>query len=705
MFGNRGAVEKNRNIATLCRMCDHGCGIEVAVSDNRPTSLKGSKKHPYNRGWLCAKGRAALDLYFSPERLTDPLIRSNGELISTDWSHALDIASKKLLAIREQYGPQSLAIYNGEGTGHQEIKYYMKRFANVYGTPNLMSVGSLCNASRTMGEVLTFGGLTKPDIFNARCLIIWGGNPLISHEPFIPGEISRFKKRGGKLIVVDPRKTETASRADMHLPIQPGTDDILILNILHVICREQRWDKAFTGRWVKGFSRFLGLVTEDRFSPEMGAASTGISPAEVRRTVQAYVEAKPAGILTGNGLEHHANGVNTIRLLAILKAISGNLDVRGGDLFTPKPKIEDITTPLPEPSIPPIGAKRFPLFCQSRKEGHALCLPGAILEEKPYSIKAMIISGGNPSLEWPDSRKTKEALRKLEFLLVIDVVRSPDSHYADVVLPACTFLERDEHRVNAYLNLTYITLRRQVTEPIHGLPDQMIWVKLARRMGWSNYFPWQSCAEGIDSLLSPLGITCGDIASMGGAYRYGGRSFKKYEKDGFNTPSGKVEIYPVPLKDMGVDPSPICEGPARFHQPKGKFPLILTTGSNLLSYTHWQYRYIPRLRKMHPEPTVDIHPETALQYGILQDSIVEVVTLHGRIILKANLTQKIRPDTVHIPQGWDEGNVNELTGAEDADPISGFPNLKSIGCRIRLALEYLKADRPDLRTINHKEGK
>jgi len=676
-------MEKDRNIATLCRMCDHGCGIEVTVTDNRPTSLKGSKKHPYNRGWLCAKGRAALDLYFSPKRLTDPLIRSNGELISTDWSQALDIASKKLFAIRDQYGPQSLAIYNGEGTGHQEIKYYMKRFANVYGTPNLMSVGSLCNASRTMAEVLTFGGLTKPDISNARCLIIWGGNPFISHEPFVPGEISRFKKRGGKLIVVDPRRTETATKADIHLPVKPGTDDTLILNILHVICREERWDKAFARKWVKGFSQFFEMVTEDKFSPEMGAASTGISPYEVRRTTRAYMGTKPAGIFTGNGLEHHAHGVNIIRLLAILKALSGNLDVPGGDLFTQKPKIKDMTTPLPEPSLPPIGAERFPLFCQSRKEGHALCLPSAILEEKPYPIKAMIISGGNPSLEWPNSRKTREALRRLEFLMVIDVVRSPDSHYADVVLPACTFLERDEHRINAYLNLPYITLRRKVTEPIHGLPDQMIWVKLARHMGWSEYFPWQSCAEGIDHLLGPLGITYRDLASMDGVYRYVDRSYKKYEEEGFSTPSGKVEIYPERLRDVGVDPSPIGEETHRPHGPRDEFPLILTTGSNRLSYTHWQYRYIPRLRKMDPEPAVDIHPETALQYGILQDSIVEVITPHGSISLRANFTPKIRPDTVHIPQGWDEANANELTGAEDADPISGFPNLKSLRCRIQ----------------------
>jgi anaerobic selenocysteine-containing dehydrogenase len=681
--GCREIVEKTRTVSTLCRMCDHGCGIEVTVTGGRPTALKGSKQHPFNKGWLCAKGRAALDFYFSSERLTAPLIRSKGRLISADWDQALDMASEKLSAIRDRYGPQSLAIYNGEGTGHQEIKFYIKRFANVYGTPNLMSVGSLCNASRTMGETLTFGGLTKPDISNARYLIIWGGNPLISHEPFVPEELNRFKKRGGELIVIDPRKTETAVKADIRLAVKPGSDDTLILNMLHVICREERWDKMFVRKWVKGFNRFFRMVTEDRFSPETGEASTGISPKEVRGIARTYAEIRPAGIFTGNGLEHHAHGMNTTRLLAVLKAISGHLDVPGGDLFTQKPKIEDITHPLPEPSLPPIGAERFPLFCRSRKEGHALCLPRAILEEKPYPIKGMIISGGNPSLEWPDSRNTREALGKLEFLMVIDVVRSPDSHYADVVLPACSFLERDEHRVNVYLNLPYITLRRKVSEPTWGLPDQMIWMKLATQMGLAKFFPWQSSAEGIDHLLSPLGISYRDLVSSDGIYRYGEKSFRKYEKGGFNTPSGKVEIYPEPLRAMGIDPSPIPEKPVGPLQSANEFPLILTTGSNLLSYTHWQYRFIPRLRKMYPEPAVDIHPATALRYGILQDSIVEVVTRNGRITLKANLTPRIRSDTVHIPQGWEQANVNELTGTDDVDPISGFPNLKSLRCRVR----------------------
>ncbi len=676
-------LKESQTVTTLCRMCDHGCGMDVTVRAGRPDAIKGAKAHPFNKGWLCAKGRAALDLFYSPNRLSTPLIRKEGKLVPSDWEEAFAFIAEKLLWLKDEYGPKTLAIYHGEGVGHQEIKYYMKRFANVYRTPNFCGVGSLCNASRTIAEILTFGGLTKPDVPNTRFLMVWGGNPLISNEPFLPGEIRRLKKRGGKLVVIDPRKTETASKADIHLPVRPGCDETLILNMLHVIFREELWDKAFTTEWINGFHTLFETVSADCFSPEEGQAVTATSSDLVRQVARQYARTTPAGIFTGNGLEHHSCGVQTMRLLAILKAITGNLDVPGGDLFTPRPRLNDITAPLPAPSIPSIGSEIFPLFCKARKEAHALSLAEAILDERPYPIKAMIIAGGNPTLEWPNSIRTCQALQKLEFLLSIDVVESPDSQYADVVLPACTFLERDEHRVNVYQNLSYITLRRKVVEPVHGLPDQMIWVKLAHHMGFGEYFPWQNCKEGIDYLLHGLGITYQDLISRGGIYEYEKRRYKKYERDGFSTATGKVELYPKRLENFGFDPSPVRENVRKPAEHGGQFPLFLTTGGNLLCFTHWQYRYISKLRKMSPEPVFEIHPKTAHHLGILEGEMAEVCSPSGRIRLKACLTRTMLPDTIHISQGWEEANVNELTGTENADPISGFPNLKSARCNVR----------------------
>jgi len=664
-------------------MCDHGCGIVVTIKEGQPVSLKGSKVHPFNRGWLCAKGRRALDLFYSSHRLSSPLIRSNGRLVPATWEDALAFAAERLISLKERYGSESLAIYQGEGIGHQEIKYYMKRFANVYGTPNFMGVGSLCNASRTMAETLTFGGLTKPDVPHTRFLIIWGGNPFVSHEPLPPRGLSRFKKKGGRLVVVDPRRTETAAKADVHLPVKPGGDEVLILNMLHVIIREGLWDMEFVERWVLGWERFLQTVTEDRFSPEKGEALTGLAPTIVHGIARSYANTKPAGIFTGNGLEHHPFGVHTIRLLAILKAVTGNLDIQGGELFTPRPKLTDMTKPLPEPSVPPLGSDQFPLFCRARREAHALALPKAILEGYPYPIKGVIISGGNPSLEWPESLRTKKALEKLEFLLDIDVVRSPDSRFADVVLPACTFLERDEHRVNVYQNLPHITLRQRVVDPVVGLPDQMIWVRLATHMGLGDYFPWKSCEQGIDYLLEGIGLTYQELVSLGGIFQYEKTKYRKYEITGFHTPTGKVELYPEPLRQLGMDPSPIRDHTLTSPDPPEGLPLTLVTGGNLLPYTHWQYRFIQKLRRMSPGPLFEIHPETGAFYGLSDGDLAEIETSVGRIRLPARFTQGIRPDTIHIPQGWEEANANELTGLDGVDPHSGFPNLKSLKCLIR----------------------
>ena len=671
-------------IPTLCRMCDHGCGILVTVEDGKPVHVRGNPAHPFNKGWICVKGKSCLDYFYSPRRLKTPLIRKNGRLMEATWDDALGYTADRLQGLKEKWGPQALSIYYGEGVGHQEIRFYMKRFANIFGTPNFMSVGSICNAARTLGEVLTFGGITKPDMAHSRFIIIWGANPLVSHEPVPPKIIRRFEKTNTRLVVIDPRNTETAQRADVHLAIRPGTDEILALNMLHVILSEELWDRAFTDTWVEGFKELRREITKPRFSPENGMDFTGMAPGTVRAVARDYAKTRPAGIFTGNGLEHHPSGVNTTRLLAVLKAITGNLDVPGGDLFTPKPKIRDITAPLPSPTIPALGAERFPVFCGARGEGHALCIPEAILDEKPYPIKGMTLTGGNPTLQWPDSNRTAQALKKLEFLLVVDVVSSPDSHYADVVLPACTFLERDEHRINVYLNLPHITLRQAVTEPLYGLPDQMIWMKLAHAMGYGEHFPWRTCKEGIDELLFDVGVSYESLVAQGGVHEYAQRTYRQYEKNGFNTPSGKVEIFSGRLKKMGYDPSPI--------RPRVKQnltvvaesdPLVLTTGGNLLAYTHWQYRYIPGLRKRAPEPFLEIHPDTASAWGVSDSDRVEVTTETGTIRINARVSQTIRPGTLHMAQGWESSNANRLTSVTNSDPISGFPNLKSLGCRIR----------------------
>jgi anaerobic selenocysteine-containing dehydrogenase len=234
-----------------------------------------------------------------------------------------------------------------------------------------------------------------------------------------------------------------------------------------------------------------------------------------------------------------------------------------------------------------------------------------------------------------------------------------------------------------YLNLAHITLRRQVVNPLFGLPDQMIWVKLAKAMGFGDYFPWKTCRETIDHLLSDSGLSHEKLVSQGGIHEYEKRRYKKYEAQGFHTPSGKVEILSERLRDAGYDPFPIREEVLQTARGDEAFPLFLTTGGNLLPYLHWQYRYIPRLRKMAPEPMCEIHPDTAAEWDISDGDLCKLETRSGAIRLKARVTPKIRLDTIHIPQGWEEANANELSSGIGPDPVSGFPNLKSLRCRVQ----------------------
>jgi anaerobic selenocysteine-containing dehydrogenase len=211
----------------------------------------------------------------------------------------------------------------------------------------------------------------------------------------------------------------------------------------------------------------------------------------------------------------------------------------------------------------------------------------------------------------------------------------------------------------------------------------MIWVKLAKALGFGEYFPWETCSDAIDYLLSDLGLSCDTLISQGGIHEYEKREYRKYEAKGFHTPSGKVEILSERLGAAGCSPFPIREEVLHPAGAVEAFPLFLTTGGNLLPYLHWQYRYIPRLRKMAPEPMFEIHPNTALRWGISDGETAEVLTANGNIQLKAHVTERIRPDTIHIPQGWEEANANELSSGERPDPVSGFPNLKSLRCRVQ----------------------
>jgi anaerobic selenocysteine-containing dehydrogenase len=661
--------------------------MDLYFEEGKVVGVKGSSSNPQSQGYLCPKGKAIMELLYAPDRLKYPMRREGNTWKKISWDEALEVIVQKLKEIKEKYRAEAVVIHMGQAGVAQDIRPLIQRFCNVFGTPNFSSSGSQCHLARVMGNALTYGYFPVPDINNTKCIVVWGSNPT-SSNPLMARRILESQKRGAKLIVIDPRLTPLAKKADFHLMVRPGTDGALALSILNVIISERLHDEEFVEKWTIGFDKLVELVAE--YPPTRIAEMTWVPANIIKEAAFVYGTTKPACIIQGNALEHHNNAVQSIRAVSILQSMTGNLDLPGGALWTQVAPLTDITLGKERCSkVEPLGAVEHPLFNEFAKQAQANLLPEAILTEKPYPIKAMIVSGANPALTFPNTQKTKEALCKLDFLVVMDLFMTETAKIAHIVLPAVTFLERTEicdyGRFGTVACLAF--LNKVLPEQGESWSDWKFWTELGRRMGYEEYFPWTTPEEIIDDQLEPLGVTTETLEKEPGGIVYSHRKYRKYENSGFKTPSGKVEIYSEKLKKLGYDPLPVYKEPDESPVSKSnlakEYPLILTTGARILEYIHSRFRNLPSLRQRVPEPWMEIHPETAKEFGVRDGEEVIVESLRGSIKVKAKFTEGILPILVQISHGWNEANANILTDDETLDPISGFPPLRSLLCRVR----------------------
>lgn len=689
-----GKLDKSKVIQTGCALCIASCGMNVHVEGDRIVKVTGMPEHPLSRGRLCPKGAHAINYVYSPDRLHYPMKKDNGTWKRITWDEALDTIAAKLQKIREDYGARALAVFFGmpqlgQGIAVQSI---IRRFTDLYGTPNVFSVDSMCFRHRMVGHILTLGKYSIADPENAECIIVWGHNPHSSCPPLARLILNGVEK-GAKLIVIDPRSTPLAQIADIHVQPKPGSDCALALGILNVIISEKLYAKEFVEKWTIGFENLAAHI--EQFSPEEVAAETWIPAEAIRRIAHIFATSKPSCIVQGiNSLDQHETGVQTARAIAALQAITGNFDVAGG--FTTSSALH--LTPLrylDRLEERPLGSNSFPLFYEVLGrlfgEGQLMSLPDAILTDEPYPIKAMIVSASNPLSTWPDTRKVEQALRKLDLLVVFDLFMTQTAGLADIVIPAASFMERtsicDIYRLLA--PVPYVMLGKRIIEPLGECwSDLKFWLELAKRMGYGEYFPWRDDDEAIDHILEPSGLTIKHLTDVnpGGVF-FGSIQYKQYEQRGFQTPSGKVELYSETLANLGLEPLPTphrfresLRGDAEFSR---EFPLILTTGSRMLEYTHSQFHNITQLQKLAPEPAVEIHPHTADIYGVTDGEFVIVETERGSIEIRSKVTKTIVPNVLNLPHGWSQANANRLTDGRPADPVTGCPALKALPCRLK----------------------
>jgi anaerobic selenocysteine-containing dehydrogenase len=699
----------NRIVKSTCRGCHGVCGVRLHMKDGKLVKVTGDPDSLTSRGFLCVKGKSAPELLYHPDRLKYPLKRvgerGENKWQRITWDEALDTVAEKLLQVKQEYGAES--IVGARGTGRP---YYVMfhRFLNCLGTPNRLGFAHLCYGPRLIASAMTCGELPVCDYYGfggvkPKCVLVWGCNltEVGAADGMCSRQLTQTLDNGAKLIVVDPRKTRLAARADYWLQVRPGTDAALALGMLHTIITEGLYDKDFVDRYTVGFGALKERI--EQYPPEKVAGITGVPADMIKAAARLYANNGPACLQWGVGIDQGVNNFQTIRSLLILSGITGNIDVSGGDAFwvppagvkSPAPRLNpDIELPdklSAEAKQKRIGNEKYKIST-TVQPGEFI---NTVMTGKPYPVKALFIMGSNLLVGHSDCLRMAQALRKIDFVTAADMFMTPTTQLANIVLPSASWPETDDV---CDMHLGWCVTARTKVETIGECrDDKEIIFELAHRMGMDEYFPWRNTTEYCDWLLKDTGMTFDEFKKTG--ILKGDMRYRKYEQSGFKTPSGKFEIYCSALKDMGYDPLPYYveppESPVSTPDVFKQYPLIITTGARVQAFFHTEGRQIKSLRKLNPEPRVEIHPDTAQKLGIKDGDWVWIESPRGgEIKQKASLTEAVQPGVVSAQHGWwfpekgppdygfMESNVNMLTHGMTRDVQTGSEPWRSFLCKI-----------------------
>jgi len=669
-------------VQSLCRMCDDRCAVNVYLEDGRIVDIDGYKDHPWNRGRLCVKARAAVDMVYHPDRLKRPLKRTAGGWEEIPLEQALDEIAARLLEIRERHGTRSISVWKGEAVGFAQEEELARRFVHALGSPNYFSNDSQCYNGRYFGYRLVEGAWPVPDYERSRGIVLWGANPPHAH-PNMTQMIMRARKAGAVLIVVDPRLSAVARQADYHATLRPGSDGALAWGLIHQLIENDWYDREFVERYTLGFEALAAYARG--FTPERTEEETGVPAATVGAIAAALAEAAPrVSVYVGNGPEHHENGINNIRAVACLDSLLGALDREGGNRLSEGFGGNGLTLyeEIPLEHLEPIGARRFPVLYAFRQECHTMTAMDTILSGDPYPLRAMILTAANPAITNPNSRKVRDAFSSLELFVVRDLFLTETAELAHYVLPAASFLERSELHFHAKYQTA--TLTRKILSFPDCQDEYQFWHDLAHRLGIGEHFPWQDETELNRWLVEPTGIPLEEYAAHPEGIQYAPIRFEKWRERPLGTPSGKVEFTSSYLKELGYEELPEYRPPAYRRAPDPDYPFVLITGARKLLYYHSRFHNIPRFRTAIPAAEVEMHPADAAALGVIEGERVRVSSKIGsmEIPVKVMAPNEILRGNLQITHGWKEANVNLLTHDDRFDPISGFPLMKAVEVRV-----------------------
>ncbi len=689
-------------IKSHCRMCHGGCGVHIYKKEGKIEKIGGDPDCPIAHGTLCPKGIASTQIAYHPDRLTHPLKRvgpkGSGQWEKISWDEALDTIAEKMNGYKKEFGAESILMGYGTGRDNEAVIY---RFANLLGTPNVLTAGHLCYGPRISTSVITCGSIPVVDYESQPdCVMVWGNNLVIANSDEYKGEsLAVSVDQGSKLIVVDPRMTRLAARADIWLQLRPGTDTALALGMANYIVAEELYDKEFVENHVHGWDEFVERLKD--YPIEKVSDITWVPEEQIKEAARMFAEADTAGIQWGVAIEQQINCADNNRTLIALMGMTGNLDKKGGQVLFENAKNRNASEfgahklLSKEQRAKRLGGDRF------RLAGHFAiinpkCAWDAILTDEPYPVKMAMFISSNPVLTRANASEVYKALEKLEFMAVADFFMTPTAELADIVLPAATWMEMD-YVGDFWKRHGYILARRKAIQVGECRSDHEMLNELGKRVGQGEYW-WDTFEGGLDYILEPLGINFQEFKKMD--YIRGEVNYEKYKTKGFSTPTGKLEIYSTMLEKWGYDPLPKYvephESPISKPEMTDEYPFILVTGARSPGFFHTENRQLPWLREQHPDPFVEIHPDTARRLGISNGQWVSIESPRGKVRQKAKIFEGIHPQVIGAQHawwypekkegnhGWKESNINMLTdnSYESCDPAMGSTSVRTLLCNI-----------------------
>ena len=640
-----GPVEK---IFSACDMCFNKCGLIARVEKGVVRKLDPNPKFHKARGMLCARGNAGIKQLYDPDRLKYPLLRKGergaGRWQRLTWGQALDHAAEQLQKIGEKYTRCGVLFMAGTDTQSR----FVHRFAEVFGSYNVISHESNCLLSRNRAFLDTFGVMPVPDTLNCKYIILAGANRFEALVTPDSMDILTAKRNGAKLVVLDPRFTKTAALANEWYPIRPGTDMAFFLAVAHVIIGEKLYNEAFIAEKTHGFDRLSEHVRQ--YSPEWAQQECDIPAKDIRRIARELAAAAPSAMVyPGRRSSDYEDSTQIRRSFAIVNALLGNWDASGGLNLPQKIKTGSIPYEAPFYEDNPddrVDVDRAQMMFE--EEGSFKHTRDAVIEGKPYPIKGFFTYKTNPMQTGANRKKTIEMIGKLDFMLTVDIAMSDTAWMADLVLPAPSYLERKDP-VNAFQGASAgcgLTVRNPVV-PAMFESKPVFWIvkELAKRLDLGEHFNF-TMDDFRKAQLKKLPEVPA-ILKKDGVYTVTGPTHGIHKGKPFKTLSKKIELYNQRYADAGIDPMPVYRPPKAV--PDGRFRLVVGRNAYI---TQGSTTNNALLAELVPENSLWLHPKPAGRLGISRGDTVEVASSVGSGRIKVRITEEIREDTVYMDTGF-----------------------------------------------------